>query len=358
VNVGAGAGVIRRHRQRRPSERGPVVGGQSCPQAGLPAGWSRWKAGLGLKGCPTGLILIAKGTLAVMRPMALVALLALAGGCVYGQTADAPSFEVASVKPALAPAAGIMCSGGPGTSDPGIWKCSFVPLGFLITQAYGFQPYQFSPVDRCCQARFDITAKVPAGTTKEQFQLMLQNLLAERFKLTLHHEQKEMPVYELTVGKNGLKMKESAPGAAPAAEDPWAAPQYTMGKDGYPVFPPGRGGLAGGNGFYRWKGFNVTMGDLAKTLSFHLGPPVVDATGLKGNYDIDMYWVKDIKEISESLAARGLLSPEDVAAVAGADSGPSLQRAIQDQLGLKLESKRGPGDIVVIDHVEKVPTEN
>jgi len=305
-----------------------------------------------------GTILIPEGTLAGMRTIAFVTLSTLASGCAYGQTADAPSFEVASVKPAPPPGAGLMCSGGPGTSDPGIWKCSFVPLSFLITHAYGFQPYQFSPVDRCCQARFDITAKVQAGTTKEQFLRMLQNLLAERFKLTLHHERKEMPIYELTVGKNGLKMKESAPDAAPAPEDPWAVAGYTMGTDGYPVFPPGRGGLAGPNGFYRWKGYNVTMEDLARTLSFQLGPPVIDATGLQGKYDVDMHWVKDIKEIAESLAARGMLSPENVSAVAGADSGPTLQRAIQDQLGLKLEPKKGPADIVVIDHVEKVPSAN
>ncbi len=100
-----------------------------------------------------------------------------------GQAADAPSFEVASIRPASPDA--IECSGGPGTTDPVLWRCSSVPLGLLIANAYGFQAYQFRPNDPCCVARFDITAKVAAGTTKEQFQRMIQNLLDERFKLKL-----------------------------------------------------------------------------------------------------------------------------------------------------------------------------
>jgi uncharacterized protein (TIGR03435 family) len=225
---------------------------------------------------------------------------------------------------------------------------------FVVTRAYDFEAFAFSPRDPCCQGRFDFTAKVPEGATKEQFQRMMQNLLVERFKLTLHHEQKEMAIYELTVGEKGLKMKESAPDAAPVQEDPWAAPEYSMGPDGYPVFPPGRAGLAGGNGHYRWTGFNLSMQEIVRTLSFHLGRPVVDATGLKGKYDINMTWNIDLAWVMESSGLRDQLPelPDD------GPAGPTLTRAVQDQLGLKLNSKKGPGDIVVIDHVEKVPVEN
>ena len=153
-------------------------------------------------------------------PILAFACLTLTRLCVYGQEADASSFEVASVKPASPTASAISCSGGPGTSDPSIWSCSNVPLAFVISRAFGFEAYQFSPRDTCCQSRFDFTAKVPDGATKEQFQRMLQNLLVERFKLKLHHEQKAMAVYELTVGEKGPKLKESAPGAALATEDP------------------------------------------------------------------------------------------------------------------------------------------
>jgi len=290
-----------------------------------------------------------------MRPPILVlTCLTLARICTYGQKADAPSFEVASVKPASPSASAILCSGGPGTTSPGIWRCSNVPLGFLISRAYGFEAYQFRPNHPCCQARFDFTAKVPEGTTREQFQRMIRNLLEERFKLRLHHQQKEMAIYELTVGEKGLKMKESAPSASPEPEDPWALPEYSMGKDGYPVFPAGRGGLAELGGHYRWTGFNVSVQEIVKTLSFHLGRPVVDATGLRGKYDIDMRWGVDVAWLLERAGLRDEIGelPDT------GPPGPTLIRAVQDQLGLKLNSRKGPGDIVVIDHLDKVPTGN
>src|SRR5690349_8508278 len=85
----------------------------------------------------------------------------------YGQATHVPSFEVASVKATSPSAPGISCTGGPGTKDPGLWTCINVSLSFLITRAYGFEPYQFRPNHPCCLDRFDLTAKVPTGTTKE-----------------------------------------------------------------------------------------------------------------------------------------------------------------------------------------------
>ena len=288
-------------------------------------------------------------------PILAISCLTLAWVSAFGQAADVPSFEVASVKPASPSARSITCSGGPGTTDPGTWNCSDVPLVFLITHAYGFQPPEFSLRDNCCQARFDVAAKVPAGTTREQFQRMQQNLLAERLGFTFHHEQKEMPLFELTMGERGSKLKESAPDAALAQEDPWAPPKYSIGKDGYPVFAAGHSGVGQGlDGRYRWTGFNLSMPELVKTLSYYLGRPVVDATGLKGKYDIDMTWAYDLALVMESAGLRDQI-PE---VPNNGTPGPTLVRAVQDQLGLKLNSKRGPGDIVVVDHVDKVPIEN
>jgi uncharacterized protein (TIGR03435 family) len=267
----------------------------------------------------------------------------------YGQAAGShPAFEVASVKPA-APLAGPgarsltnprVCFGGPGTTDPGTWSCRARSLALLIADAYGLQRYQFVPPDWAMGARFDVIAKVPKGTTREQLELMQQNLLMERFKLTLHHEQKEMPFYEMTVEKNGLKMKESAPDAVTPADDPGAPPQLILGKDGFPAFPAGRGGPFGYNGHYRWAASNVTIGDLLRTLASEFGRTVIDATGLKGKYDIDLYWVRDSMDGT------------------GSGVGPTITDAFQAQLGLKLESKKGPVDIVVVDQLEKVPSEN
>lgn len=278
----------------------------------------------------------------------------MAAACIgiCGQAAETTSFEVASVKPASPAARSIECSGGPGTASPGIWRCTNVPLGFVIARAYDLQPPAFSPRDSCCQGRFDFTAKVPEGTNSQRFQRMLQNLLVERFQLALHHEQKEMAVFELAVGS--LKMKESAPDAALAPEDPWAAPEYTMGKDGYPVFRAGHGGLAGGDGHYRWTGSQLSMQEIVKTLSYHLGRPVIDGTGLRGKYDINLTWTIDTAWLMEQAGLRDQI-PE------GADNGPrgpTLIHAVRDQLGLRLISKKGAGDIVVIDHVAKVPIGN
>jgi len=286
--------------------------------------------------------------------MRKIFLIALACGCACGQGANGPAFEAASVKAASPSANPVGCSGGPGTADPGTWTCSNAPLGFLISNAYGLQPYQFSPIDKCCQARFDVAARVPAGTTREEFQGMQQNLLAERFKLALHHEQKEMEIYELTVAAKGPKMKESAPGAAPAAPEPWAAPKFTMGADGYPAFPAGSGGLLGMNGHFRWTGAGLSMPEIVKTLSGTLHRPVFDLTGLKGRYDIDMTWIVDNSAFLALAAQAGV----DVAQQEDAGRGPTLEGAVQNRLGLKLTSKKGPGDIVVIDHAEKVPAGN
>ena len=266
------------------------------------------------------------------------------------------SFDVASVKPS-ASASTLSCSGGPGTASPGIWRCSNMPLALAISLAFRFQAYQFSTHDPCCLARFDFDARVPEGATRDQFDRMWQDLLRERFKLAFHLQRKEMAIYELTVGANGPKMKESAQDAASAPEDPWPNHLlYTMVKDGYPVFPAGRSGLAGPNGHYRWTAFNVSTQDIAKTLSDQLGRPVVDSTGLKGGYAVDLKWVVDLDFLLSESAKDEVR--EQVGELPDTGSGPTLVRALQDQLGLRMNSKKGSGEIVVIDHIEKVPTPN
>lgn len=230
-----------------------------------------------------------------------------------------------------------------------------MPLGFLISQAYGFEVYQFRPWSSCCRAEFDIAAKVPEGTSRERFWQMVQNLLAERLQLKFHYEQKEMAVFELTVGKKGLKMKESAPDAASTPQElPWAGTEYSVGKDGCPVFPAGRSGRTEGRFCNRWTGFNVSMQEIVKMLSFNLGRKIVDSTGLKGRYDIDMKWYRewDLHGLTPDQREQIGEEPADL------PHGPSLIHAVRDQLGLELISKTGPGDIVVVDHVEKVPTGN
>jgi uncharacterized protein (TIGR03435 family) len=103
--------------------------------------------------------------------------------------ANGQSFEVASVKPAIA-GESLSCSGGPGTADPELWRCSNMPLALVISKAFRFPDYQFSAHDPCCLERFDFDVRVPEGTNNDQFDRMLQNLLKERFKLAFHYQQK------------------------------------------------------------------------------------------------------------------------------------------------------------------------
>jgi len=273
-----------------------------------------------------------------------------AAGIACSQPPETPAFEVASIKlsgpmGSVGVNSRLGCGGGPGTTDPGSWTCVQVTLPQLILTAYSLQPYQLAAASDWIRDRFDIHAKIPAATTRADFRRMQQRLLEERFKLKLRREQKEGPVYELTVAKSGLKMKDSADSeTAPAADG--VIPKFSLDKQGFPSFPPGVSGKLGLNGHMRWTAHHITMEEMVTTLSGEVERPVIDATGLKGAYDLDMHWVK------------GQL----MAKAAGADGpeidGPTIEQAIQSQLGLKIESKKGMVETVVIEHAEKVPIEN
>ncbi len=149
-------------------------------------------------------------------------LVCFAAGQLFGQAPDKTlTFEAASVKPAAAPVPDgrgrIMIagpSGGPGTKDPGRIRYPFMNLKQLLTTAYDVKAYQISGPAWLDSERYDITATMAPGTTKEQFQVMLQNLLAERFKVAIHRETKELPMYSLVVAKSGSKLKRIRRGTA------------------------------------------------------------------------------------------------------------------------------------------------
>jgi uncharacterized protein (TIGR03435 family) len=265
----------------------------------------------------------------------------------YGQTADhQPAFEVVSIRSAPPPdprGMSMKIDGGPGTHDPGLYVCENCDLYGVVSQAYGMFGLQLSAPDWMRDQRFNISAKVPMGATKEQFKLMLQNMLADRFKLAVHFDKKEMQRSELVIAKGGPKLKEStiAPppkedGAGPKPPEKPIDPSKFMDKDGYPAVADE--GAPMGNGRARMVYRRRTMEFLVSYLSAQLHHPVIDLTGLTGKYDFALFW-----DYSGS--------PEP-------DAGPTLEAAIQSQLGLKLEQKKGPVDIVVVDHAEKVPTEN
>jgi uncharacterized protein (TIGR03435 family) len=285
-------------------------------------------------------------------PMAL-----LAASCIaQAQQTAKLEFEVASIKPSPQPAGAARvvmgCRGGPATKDPSLFVCENINLTSVVGMAYNAPYFATSAPDWLLTTHFDIRAVVPEGATKDQFAIMLQNLLAERFKLAVHHETREIRRYELTVAKGGPKFKESAPPAPKDDPKAVAGPAGPPGRDqnGYPILRGGTGMAIMGDKA-RLHGSQMTMELLAGQLSGQLRGPVADTTGLAGKYDIDLYWVA-------TSDLRAGAPGADPAGLAGDPGGPTLEQALQEQLGLKLESKKGAVDFLVVDHIEKVPTEN
>jgi len=305
--------------------------------------------------------------------------LILIAGVAYCQTAGkSPAFDAASVKPAKLPAPDASGTirvlggspGGPGTNDPGRIHYAFITLKMLIVNAYDVKVFQITGPPWLDSERFELTATMPPNTTKEQFRLMLQNLLAERFQLAVHRETKELPMYSLVVAKSGPKLKGSGQTApvSESVEQPSAPPRIEMGTDGFPVMPEltGRRGIIGMmmNGRARWIANQATMQDLADRLSNQFSRPVKDETGLTGKYNFILTYAPDGMPGPagpSALPPPGAVGPTPASPPAGSipdEPLPSLSAAIQSQLGLKLESGKGPVEVIVIDHAEKTPTEN
>lgn len=273
------------------------------------------------------------------------------------------SFEVISIRPAMPVAPGRIqrsgTRGGPGSKDPTRYTATNVSLGGMITRAYNLKFWEFSAPDwlKTFQGpKFDISANIPEGATREQFQLMLQNMLIERFRLKVHRETREVQIYELSIAKNGPKLKESAPDPQkpPAAPPPRRGPMK-LGSDGFPELGPGENMAVIANRA-RSRESNQTMADLATTLSYEVNASVHDATGLTGKYDIELYWVypDELHAAPPPQLQHGGTVENDT----NAPLGPNIFEALKTQLGLKLEQKKGPASILVIDSIVKTPTEN
>ncbi|HUA63268.1 MAG TPA: TIGR03435 family protein [Verrucomicrobiae bacterium] len=250
---------------------------------------------------------------------------------------DGPTFEAASIKPSdIVPGQGYTAwsKGGPGTDDPTRIDFHNTSLSDLICRAYGVEYYQLVGPDWLQMQRYQLAATLAKGTTKEQFQMMFRNLLIDRFKLQVHRDQKEMERYSLTVGKGGPKFKAHV--ETPEPDTPQSFGSKTD-NDGYPVIP--RAGMAVINGRARVKYPDWDVDRLSGMLAGQLRAPVHNDTELTGTYDFDLFW--------------SMRRPDS-----DSDTGPDLIVAVQEQLGLKLERKKGLVDVVVIDHVERTPSAN
>lgn len=268
---------------------------------------------------------------------------------------DLPKFEVATVKPSKSDDGRIMMMF---TAD-GI-SIHGVPMKMLIREAFGIEDDRILGEPGWVKDRYDIEAKVAAEDAPrlkdlkiDQRRAMVLPLLADRFNLKYHRETRELPIYALVVAKGGLKMKPSAPDPPPTPDDA-AKPDTPPKPDAPPANDKPRMGrhslMLNGRGHLESTGTNTTM--LVHVLSSELGRTVEDQTGLTGDYDYTLQW-----------------TPDDVGAPTGGDAGPgkgeisidaggpTLFTALEEQLGLKLQSSKTTVDVVVIDHID-LPSEN
>jgi uncharacterized protein (TIGR03435 family) len=236
----------------------------------------------------------------------------------FAQGTTSPTFEVASVKPNPAP---------PEDSSSHVYRGGLtmtnVTLKFCIVYAYGITDAQVSGPDWLNSQTYDFAAKAPPAAPEDQIPLMFQALLADRFKLAMHRETKELSVYAVVVAKNGPKITQVE------SED-----HGTNSSRGH------------------LKATAISMARFAKFLASSraaLGRPVVDQTGLKGLFTFTLEWTP---ENTSAISNPKSNEPRNVA------EAPPIFVALQEQLGLKLEARKAPVEVLVVDHAEKVPTEN
>ena len=263
----------------------------------------------------------------------------LATLCILSLSAE--EFEVASIRSSAPPTSShirVEFEGGPGTGDSTRFSCRNCSQSLLVMHAYGVEYDQIVGLNSRTEL-YDIEARVPEGATKDQFRMMLQKLLSRRFNMRLHQETRQMQAYELVVGKNRPRIKESIAGRGFQETTASNASRNTLDAEGFPILPKAQSGYASVNGRARLQMLNSTIDQLASKLSNQLDTPVINATGLAGTYDYALYW-----------AARS---------VDGTDDGsPSLFSAVESQLGLRLQPKKAAVTIIVIDHADRAPTEN
>lgn len=262
-----------------------------------------------------------------MRLSRTVNALIAAAGLAYGQDAARVEFDAASLKPS-----------GPQSvrmenSDPVMYSYSGATLWDLLFKAWKLADYdkQISGPAWLREDSFDLIAHFPQGTTGEDFRTMLQKLLVERFRLLVHTETHDLPVYALLIGKNGPKLRETTP-----------ASSERKGDDCFPRLREGKPDIAVGNmadGRRCLAAQQETIATLLDMLRTAVDRPLVDRTGLTGRYDFQLEFSRE-------------LSDEPFAPEA-----PDIFTAIQ-QLGLRLQSSREPYKVLVVDHAERVPFAN
>lgn len=279
--------------------------------------------------------------------------------------AQTPAFEVASVKRSEPITPALVQSGRlhMGVSIDSLHvRISQLSLYELTALAYQVKGHQISGPDWMVTERYDIQAKLPEGSRRGQVPAMMQTLLAERFGMRLHRENRELSVSALVVANGGPHLKpSSAEYVIPQAAEGPIQGGTTVGAGGAAIStgPAGDSRISPGeDGNLHIENKKMTLARFADFIGRYSELPVVDLTGLKGSYDMEF----DVsgEEVRNAARAHGVAVPPPVAAAGEAASDPagvSLASSLR-RLGLKLESRKAPAEVLVIDKVDKVPTAN
>jgi uncharacterized protein (TIGR03435 family) len=258
-------------------------------------------------------------------------------------------FDVASIKPTS--------SGGPLNevdlgflravargSSHGTFHVPFAPLHLLIQLAYNAKDYQILGEPAWASSeRYEVTAKTENNASFEQMRPMLRSLLAERFNLMLHKDTKELPVYELTAAKGGIKTED----ASCVNRDPNGPPlplgSKVCGGVTSRMFPAGSS---------RLEGFGVPMSKLVEVLADRIGRTVVDKTGFSGTFNFQLDFSPDDAASNPKSAPPAAAGPERP--IPGTNvQAPTIFVALQEQLGLRMQAVKGQVEVLVIDHVQR-----
>lgn len=313
--------------------------------------------------------------------------LAVALGAALAQTPPPklPSFEVATIRaaPSIQELIPLIQSGKAKLGmmvDEGRVDMGFTSPADMLRIGFRVKQYQVIGPDWMMQQRFEIQATIPAGVSKDQVPEMIQSLLVDRFKLAYHHEKRDLPVYALIVGKGGLKLE--AASSTPDAPLPDTAGGMTVGTEKGPmkIVQDGKGGavMQGGQfgGTVRYSvgaaGMHLeitkaTIGELVDLLTTLVDKPVIDMTGLTGAYQVSMDLpIEDLIVLAQKQAAQlGLQLPAAAPQAPGANpadlastpGGAAIFQSVE-KMGLKLDARKAPVDAIIVDHLEKTPTEN
>jgi len=272
---------------------------------------------------------------------------------IAAQQPKRPEFEVAAIRPSSQAAS----SGGVRMDGAQLHIGGF-PFREYVARAYQVRVSQVIGPEWMASTRFDLDAKLPAGSTADQIPQMLQALLSERFALKQHREPKEMPMYALILGKAPLKLKESprdpdaaarnealvnvtvAVGAAGTSVDLGQGASYTLGFGG------------------KFEGKRMTAEMIASTLERHCDRPVVNLTGLTGTYDFAFEVTPEESQVLGIRAAvnAGVRMPPQATSLL--DTGGNPLVGATEQLGLKLDARKAPVEVLIVDDARRTPTDN